>query len=53
MATKREIISTSEAPEAVGPYSQAVRVGHLVFTAGQIALDKDTGETQRAVAWNM
>lgn len=38
----REIISTDQAPGAVGPYSQAVVSGDLVFTAGQIALDPQT-----------
>jgi 2-iminobutanoate/2-iminopropanoate deaminase len=41
---KREIIATDQAPGAVGPYSQAVRVGDFVFTAGQIALDPATGQ---------
>ena len=36
-------ISTSEAPKAIGPYSQGVCVGDLVFTSGQIALDPETG----------
>jgi 2-iminobutanoate/2-iminopropanoate deaminase len=40
----REIIATDQAPGAVGPYSQAVRVGDLVFTAGQIPLDPATGQ---------
>ncbi|MBP7389219.1 MAG: RidA family protein [Chitinophagales bacterium] len=35
----KEIISTSDAPSAIGPYSQAVKSGHLVFLSGQIALD--------------
>lgn len=39
----KKIISTNDAPAAVGPYSQAVRVGQLVFTAGQIPLDPKTG----------
>ncbi len=34
----REIISTDKAPAAVGPYSQAVRVGDLVYTAGQLGI---------------
>lgn len=38
------IIQTEGAPRAIGPYSQAVRFGELLFTAGQIALDPDTGE---------
>ena len=40
----REIIATDQAPGAVGPYSQAVRVGDFVFTAGQIPLDPVTGQ---------
>ncbi len=39
----REIISTDRAPAAVGPYSQAVRIADLIFTAGQIPLDPSTG----------
>lgn len=41
---KREIIATKKAPAAVGPYSQAIRVGDFVFTAGQLALDPVTGK---------
>jgi len=37
-------IQTSDAPAAIGPYSQGVTVGELIFTAGQIALDPSTGE---------
>ena len=37
-------ISTKDAPGAVGPYSQAIRCGELLFTAGQIPLDVQTGE---------
>jgi len=37
-------IVTDQAPAAIGPYSQAVRVGELVFTSGQIALDPKTGQ---------
>lgn len=36
-------ISTEKAPAAIGPYSQAVAVGGLVFTSGQIPLDPETG----------
>lgn len=39
-----QIISTKHAPAAVGPYSQGVRAGEFVFTAGQIALDPATGK---------
>ncbi len=38
-----EKIYTNNAPEAIGPYSQAVKVGNLVFTSGQIAIDPATG----------
>lgn len=37
-------ISTNKAPAAIGPYSQAVKTGNLLFTSGQIALDPATGE---------
>ena len=41
---KREAIRTKTAPKAIGPYEQAIRLGSLVFTAGQIALDAKTGK---------
>src|SRR3954465_8152818 len=37
-------VSTEHAPGAIGPYSQAVKIGDLVFCSGQIALDPKTGE---------
>jgi reactive intermediate/imine deaminase len=40
----RTIISTPAAPEAIGPYSQAVRAGDTVYLSGQIPLDPATGE---------
>jgi 2-iminobutanoate/2-iminopropanoate deaminase len=40
----KEIIATSKAPRAIGPYSQAVRVGSFVHTAGQIAIDPETSQ---------
>ena len=40
----KEIISTSNAPSAIGPYSQAVKAGNLLFISGQIPLDPATGE---------
>jgi 2-iminobutanoate/2-iminopropanoate deaminase len=40
---ERETIHTDEAPAAVGPYSQAIRIGQFLYTAGQIALDPATG----------
>jgi 2-iminobutanoate/2-iminopropanoate deaminase len=40
----KEIIATENAPQAIGPYSQAVRVGKMVFASGQIPLDPATKE---------
>ena len=39
----KHIISTHDAPKAIGPYSQAVKVGQFVFSAGQIAIKPSTG----------
>jgi 2-iminobutanoate/2-iminopropanoate deaminase len=39
----KKIIATKDAPQAIGPYSQAVRHGDLLFVSGQIALDPQTG----------
>jgi 2-iminobutanoate/2-iminopropanoate deaminase len=41
---KKKIVQTENAPAAVGPYSQAVKIGKLVYTAGQIPLDPATGK---------
>ena len=38
----REVISTEGAPKAIGPYSQAIRAGGLLFTSGQVAIDPAT-----------
>lgn len=40
----KKIIATSEAPAAIGPYSQAIRSGTMLFCAGQIPLDPKTGQ---------
>ena len=54
----KNIVSTHNAPKAIGPYSQAVRQGNLIFTAGQLGIDPTTGnlvvgdvkdETQQAL----
>jgi 2-iminobutanoate/2-iminopropanoate deaminase len=42
--TKLERIQTDQAPAAIGPYSQAIKQGHMVFTAGQIPLDPTSME---------
>ncbi len=41
-----EYVHTKNAPEAIGPYSQAVKVGNLVFTSGQIAINPATGAVE-------
>ena len=41
-----EYIYTEKAPAAIGPYSQAVVVGNLVFTSGQIAINPETGAVE-------
>jgi 2-iminobutanoate/2-iminopropanoate deaminase len=40
----KEIIVTDQAPSAIGPYSQAVRAGNLIFASGQIPIDPATGQ---------
>ena len=41
---QKEIINTNNAPGAIGPYSQAVKVGNLVYTSGQLPINPATGE---------
>lgn len=41
-----EKIYTKNAPDAIGPYSQAVKIGNLVFTSGQIAIDPATSQVE-------
>ena len=40
----KAVIATKDAPAAIGPYSQGIRAGNLIFTAGQVALDPATGQ---------
>jgi 2-iminobutanoate/2-iminopropanoate deaminase len=58
MASGKTKISTADAPAAIGPYSQAVKIGSTVYTSGQVALDPASGtlidggigeQTQRAL----
>ena len=44
MVSTKEIIATPNAPQAIGPYSQAIKKGGLVFCSGQIPLDPATGQ---------
>lgn len=41
---QKEIVVDDKAPKAIGPYSVGVRLGHLVFTAGQLGIERATGE---------
>ena len=43
MAPSKAAISTADAPAAIGPYSQAVRIGDLLFTSGQVGFDPGSG----------
>lgn len=40
----KEIISTEKAPKAIGPYSQGVKIGELIFTSGQLPINPENGE---------
>lgn len=40
---KKEVVATQEAPQAIGPYSQAIKANGLLFVSGQIPLDPKTG----------
>ena len=44
------IVSTKQAPAAIGPYSQAIRVGNLVFLSGQLGIDPETGVLKENIA---
>jgi len=44
MSEAKTAIQTAEAPAAIGPYSQAIRIGNYVFTSGQVAIDPATGQ---------
>jgi len=41
---EKKIISTPKAPAAIGPYSQAIKIGNFLYTSGQISLDAETME---------
>jgi 2-iminobutanoate/2-iminopropanoate deaminase len=43
MPNSREVIATKDAPQAIGPYSQAIKAAGMVFVSGQIAIDPATG----------
>lgn len=43
MDVQKEIISSAKAPKAIGPYSQAIRAGHIIYTSGQLGMDPVSG----------
>ncbi len=43
MPNSREVIATKDAPQAIGPYSQAIKAAGMVFVSGQVAIDPATG----------
>ncbi len=49
MSQKRNVIATTEAPGAVGPYSQAIATNSFVFTAGQIPINPVTGKVEAEI----
>jgi 2-iminobutanoate/2-iminopropanoate deaminase len=46
---QRKVIKTQHAPAAIGPYSQAIHAGNLIFLSGQLGLDPQTGKLQEGV----
>ena len=46
----KKVIATEKAPGAIGPYSQAMRIGNMIFTSGQIPLNPATGEMVTEIA---
>jgi len=49
MSQPIEVISASDAPPAIGPYSQAIRAGDFVFVSGQVAVDVRTGKLAEGI----
>ncbi len=53
---KKKTIETTQAPSAIGPYSQAIRIGDFIYTSGQIALNPDSmemmnGDIEQETEW--
>lgn len=45
----KEVISTSKAPAAIGPYSQGIAAGNMIFTSGQLPINPETGELETEI----
>jgi 2-iminobutanoate/2-iminopropanoate deaminase len=43
MSSEKQQVSTQQAPAAIGPYSQAIRIGNVLYTSGQVSLDPASG----------
>jgi 2-iminobutanoate/2-iminopropanoate deaminase len=50
MSASKEVIHTDKAPAALGPYSQAIKVGNFIYTSGQVGLDPTTGDL---ISWQL
>ena len=50
MTMEKQVIASEQAPKALGPYSQAIRAGNMVFTSGQVPIDPATGEL---ISWEI
>ena len=46
MSLQRKVVQTDKAPAAIGPYSQAIAVGDLIFTSGQIPINPESGNVE-------
>lgn len=49
MSMSNTVVSTNKAPGAIGPYSQAISTGSMLFTSGQLGLDPETGKLAEGV----
>lgn len=45
----KKVIHTEKAPQAIGPYSQAIQVGDMIYISGQIGMDPETGDVQEGI----
>lgn len=50
MTMEKQVIASEQAPKALGPYSQAIRAGNMVFTSGQVPIDPATGDL---ISWEI
>lgn len=48
MATQRQVVNTDKAPKPIGPYSQAIKAGNMLFVSGQIGINPQNGEVVKS-----